>query len=188
MADLRLLTLALAAMVSLLVGAWCAGSRKVEAPRLAGQIVDKHTSEPIEGMAVYQGYSTMNRSILTSHTVGERDHRWTMTDAEGRFEFPAHVVAEALKDYVDIDPTPFIVLVHRDYGRPFVHVPEDRSQWESIVWEIEPDLRSLEAMRSTGSRCDLPCRDLAGASYEHCYELACNEPLPESRKAPERTR
>ena len=97
MADLRLLTLALATMTSLLTGAWCAGSRKVEVPRLAGQILDKRTSEPVEGMAVYQGYGTFNRMVGTHQGNGSRDLRWTMTDAEGRFEFPAHVVAEALK-------------------------------------------------------------------------------------------
>lgn len=176
MADLRLLTLALVTMASLLTGAWCSGSRKVEVPRLAGQILDKRTSEPIEGMAVYQGYSTMNRSILTTHTVGERDHRWTMTDADGRFEFPAHVVAEALKDYVDIRPTPFIVLVHRDYGRPFVHVPEDRSQWESIVWEVEPDERTRAWLADPGL-CNSVC-DLGGEAYYHCYEIACGVPFP----------
>ncbi len=188
MADLRLLTLALAAVASLLAGAWCAGSRKVEVPRLAGQILDKRTGKPVEGMAVYQAYGTMNRNILYEHTVGARDFRWTMTDAAGRFEFPAHVVAEALKNYVDLDPVPAIVLVHRDYGRPFVQVPEDRSQWERVVWEIEPEPSSLEALRSTGSECSAPCSDLEGDAYEHCYEFTCNQPLPEWRKAPEQGR
>jgi len=188
MADLRLLTLALAAVASLLAGAWCEGSRKVEVPRLAGQILDKRTGEPVVGMAVYQFYGTFNRTVGTHQGTGSRDFRWTTTDAEGRFEFSAHVVAEALRNYVEVGPVPAIVLVHRDYGRPFVDVPEDRSQWESIVWRIEPESYSLEAMRSTGSECSVPCSDLEGEAYEHCYELACGEPLPEWRRAPEQGR
>jgi len=180
--------LAVALLSILMLGAWCAGSRKVEVPRLAGQILDKRTSEPIEGMAVYQAYGTFNRMVGTHQGNGSRDFRWTLTDADGRFEFAAHVVAEALKSYVDIRPTPTIILVHRDYGRPFVDVPEDRSQWENIVWEIEPDARTVEAMQSTGSRCDLPCRDLGGESYAHCSEIACGKPRPDSRKISERTR
>ncbi len=104
-ANLRLLSAALALAATMLPAlAACGGSRRVEVPRLAGQILDKRTGKPIEGMAVYQFYETFDRMASVHEGTGSRDFRWTMTDADGRFEFPAHVVAEALKDHVKIDP------------------------------------------------------------------------------------
>lgn len=189
MANLRLLSaVALIASWSLVATSCGSGSRRVEVPRLAGQIVDKRTGEPIEGVAVYQFYETQNHSILTDHGAGSRDFRWTMTDTDGRFEFPAHVVAEALRNFVSVYPAPAIILLHRDYGSPNVNAPEDRTEWESIVWEIEPDVRSLEDMQSTGSRCGNPCSGLDGESYDHCYQIACRRPRPEGHGMPERAR
>jgi hypothetical protein len=148
----------------------CYGSRKVEVPRLAGQILDKRTGKPIEDMVVYQSYGTFNRMMAGTHEGGgQRDYRWTITDAEGRFEFPAHVVAEALKNYVDIKPKPSILLLHRDYGRPLVYVPEDRSRWEQIVWEVEPAAQSL---RDIAQRCSSVC-DLEGEAYADCCTRLC---------------
>jgi hypothetical protein len=135
-------------------------------------------------MVVYQSYVTHNRMLAGTHEDGrERDFRWTTTDAEGRFEFPAHVVAEALKNYVDFDPRPAILLLHREYGRPLVSVPKDPSQRESIVWEVEPERMSLERMRDE-TDCDLVC-DLGWPAFAHCYEYSCGRPFPDSRKPPE---
>ena len=101
MAHLRLLAVAIALVsaASTLSCSRCSGSRSVEVPRLAGQILDERTGKPIEGMTVYQVYSTFNKMMVgAAHEGGgERDERWTTTDAEGRFEFAAHVVAEDLK-------------------------------------------------------------------------------------------
>lgn len=189
MANLRLLSaIALLVAWSLAATSCGSGSRRVEVPRLAGQILDARTHEPIEGVAVYQFYGTFNRRVGIHQGTGSRDFRWTMTDADGRFEFPAHVVAEALKNFVRIDPSPAIVLMHHEYGRPLVYVPEDRSQWESIVWEIEPDARSLQYMQFEDSRCSNPCGDLEGESYNHCYQIACRRPRPRGHGLPERTR
>lgn len=186
MARLRLLAVAIAMMlaVSAVSCARCYGSRKVEVPRLAGQIIDARTRRPIEGMVVYQSYGTFNRMMAGTHEGGgQRDFRWTETDAEGRFEFPAHVVAEALKNYVKIKSKPSILLLHRDYGSPLVYVMEDRSLWESILWEVTPEPRSLGRMRSE-HECDLVC-DLGWPAFAHCYEYSCGKPLPDSRRPPE---
>lgn len=172
MAHLRLLAAAITMMVSVsaVSCARCYGSRKVEVPRLAGQIIDTRTNEPIEGMVVYQSYGTFNRMMAGTHEGGgQRDFRWTETDAEGRFEFPAHVVAEALKNYVDIKPKPSILLLHRDYGRPLVYVTEDQSQWESILWKVKPDLQSL---RDIEDDCSAVC-DLEGEAYADCCTRMC---------------
>ena len=185
MARLRLLGVAIAVVlaISVVSCARCYGSRKVEVPRLAGQIVDSRTKKPIAGMAVYQRYGTYNTMMAGTHEGGgQRDIRWVITDSEGRFEFPAHVVAEALKNYVHIDSTPAMLLLHRDYGRPLVYVPENREQWESIVWEVEPESVSLEWLK-TGDLCSVVC-DLSGAAYAHCFEYACGRPLPPGRRGP----
>jgi hypothetical protein len=177
---LRLLTIGVALVIaaSLASCSRCYGSRRVEVPRLAGQILDKRTGKPIEGMAVYQAYETFNRMAAGGHGSGggERDFRFTMTDADGRFEFPAHVVAEALKNYVEIDPEPWIHLVHREYGTPLVYVPKDSALREQIVWEVEPAAESFARWKS---ECGSWCRDLEDHdAYHHCYQLACGEPVP----------
>jgi len=170
--------------VSAVSCARCYGSRKVEVPRLAGQIIDARTNKPIEGMVVYQSYGTFNRMMAGTHEGGgQRDFRWTETDAEGRFEFPAHVVAEALKNYVDIKPEPSILLLHRDYGRPLVHVTENRSQWENILWEVKPDPATRTYLNDAVD-CSRVC-DLQGPAYEHCYEFACRRPLPDYQRLPD---
>lgn len=159
----------------------CYGSRKIEVPRLAGQVLDKKTKKPIEGMVVYQSYVTHNRMLAGTHEAGRaRDFRWTTTDAEGRFEFPAHVVAEALKNYVDIKPKPSILLLHREYGRPLVSVPKDRSQWESIVWEVEPAAQSL---RDIAQDCSSVC-DLEAEAYADCCTRLCG-PIDRCKAHPE---
>ncbi len=154
------------------------GSRRVEVPRLAGQILDKRTGKPIEGVAVYQFYGTFNYRASVHEGTGSRDFRWTTTDADGRFEFPAHVVAEALKNHVKINSKPSIRLVHRDYGGPLVRVPEDRSQWNDVVWEVEPDQRGIEDMKKGRPLCTDPCNDLDSDAFKHCYEVACGKPFP----------
>jgi hypothetical protein len=99
-----------------------------------------------------------------------------MTDAEGRFEFPAHVVAEALKNYVEIDPEPWIHLVHREYGTPLVYAPEDPALREKIVWEVEPAAESFDRWKF---ECGSWCSDLEDYdAFHHCYQLACGEPAP----------
>ena len=172
-------------VATLFLAACGSGSRRVEVPRLAGQILDARTQEPIEGVVVYQFYETFNRRAGTHQGTGSRDSRWTMTDADGRFEFPAHVVAEALRNFVHVYPTPAIILLHHDYGSPNVHAPEDRTGWESIVWEIEPDMRTLQYMQFEDSRCSAPCSGLEGASYNHCYQIACRRPRPKGHGVPE---
>ena len=190
MAHLRLLAIVMTFMLSanIMSCSRCYGSRKVDTPRLAGKIIDKRTGQPIEGMAVYQFYETYDRNAGPHQGTGSRDFRWVLTDAEGRFAFPAHTVAESLNNHVKIGSQPSIVLFERNYGGPLVNVPEDRSQWDSIVWEIEPDAQSLADLAAKSSRCSGPCSDLEGESYEHCYKLACGEELPPGRRLPERTR
>lgn len=183
MVRLRLLTIGVALVVaaSLSSCSRCYGSRRVEVPRLAGQILDKRTGKPIEGMAVYQFYETHNFHAAPHETIGSRDFRWTMTDADGRFEFPAHVVAEALKNYVEIGAVPTVVVVHKTYGRPLVVVPDDRAKWRDVVWNVDPDPQSLQDHRMM---CDLLCRDLEGDAYEHCFGIACDKPLPKGFRRP----
>lgn len=175
MARLRLLGVATAVVLAMSVVscARCYGSRKVEVPRLAGQILDKRTGKPIEGMAVYQFYETFNRRVGTHGGSGSRDFLGTTTDREGRFAFPAHIVAEALKNHVDIAAKPSVVLFHREYGGPLVLAPEDRAQWESIVWEVEPDVRTL---RQLADDCTAVCAGLDdGEIYADCCFRACGD-------------
>ncbi len=165
----------------------CGGSRRVEVPRLAGQILDKRTGKPIEGMAVYQFYGTFNRRASVHEGTGSRDFRWTMTDADGRFEFPAHVVAEALKDHVKIDHvSPRSGSSTATTEAPSSVCPKTARSGTNVMWEIEPEPGTLKLL---GKDCVRLCRDLDDdAAFEHCYQLGCGKPVPEYMKTPRRYR
>jgi hypothetical protein len=101
--------------------------------------------------------------------------RWMETDAEGRFDFPEQVAAEKVTRQMRVGPRPGVKLLHRDYGRPLVLLPDDPAQWSNVEFRIEPNRVTLEWIHGPDPRgwlselCGGPWSEEAG---EHCCQVA----------------
>ncbi len=171
MAGLRLLTVVFLVLAVLGVAGRCEGKPFV-APRIAGRIVDKRTGQPVAGMTVFVWYE-YDVTWSAEPKGGGFGTRWQETDAEGRFDFPEQVAAERVSRQVRVEPVPNVQLLHRDYGRPLVLLPDDPTQWSNVEFRIEPDRMTLEWIRDTRAHGARICGGPWGQeAYQHCCEVA----------------
>ena len=113
MADRRLL---IRAFVTTICSLACAGCLASHLPRVAGRVIDAETGKGVEGAGVYLIYDVQNALAFFGEPGGTAfDGGWTLTDSEGRFEFPARWTAEGGPVGI-VDGSPLVTWVHPQYG------------------------------------------------------------------------
>lgn len=146
----------------------------VETPPIAGRVIDERTGEPVEGaevfvMRVYEGHDLFHATGYFAHP------RWTTTDEEGRFAFPAHAyeIREESREGLELSPRPRMMLAHPDYGTPIVGLPRDAdpASWTSVTFEIEPRESSLKRMRESPDYPYYVCGDFPSEAEQRCCEV-----------------
>lgn len=162
--------LLLAGSIAALLGS-CSIPRTIELPRIAGQVVDARSSDPVEGAEVFVDYT------LTSHGFGQAvDYsyasRWTTTDAKGQFSFDPIRFRSSREATLD-DPLG-INLVHPRYGSIAIDRPDSRDAWGSLVLRISPDTRTLGTMKDPRLGISPVCgfASLDPPAYMRCCEVA----------------
>lgn len=176
MACVRLLTLVVA-----LVGCASCGSELpavVETPPIAGHVIDRRTGEPVEGAEVFVMRAYRGHDLF--HVTGYfAQPRWTTTDEEGHFAFPAHSyeVPEEIRDGLELSSRPRMMLAHPDYGAPIVGLSRDAdpARWTSATFEIEPVESDLSSLDRYPTNPDWVCSTFPGGAFKRCCEVLYSE-------------
>lgn len=138
----------------------------VWAPRVAGRIVDKETRQPIAGAPVFANYRILDGIGFEGGGASCCvELNWTKTDADGRFEFPAHRM-HPKRSFLDSIPSyPALYWLHPSYGRdaleywPFFEEAERYRDlnWENLELEMsrnEQFIRAVNEGKDFGYICD----------------------------------
>jgi hypothetical protein len=130
--------LALCASASLAAACAASGPQTYRADSVRGRVLDADTHQPIQGVNVVAHWSLRWPAGIESHGSGEIVLMEDVTDAQGRFSFPAWgptpVSAEFPKSATMSEWSPRLVFFKPRYDRvyafpPYVaHAPNDRSQ------------------------------------------------------------
>ena len=168
MADLRLLTAALALGALVATSCWTPRTRVLHTPVVAGRVIDHETHEPVVCAEVFV-YRYALTEAFPHNVPSVFAVRWTTTDAEGRFHFPAEetpVPEKLQRSELPPDRRPAIRVIHQRYG--VAGNATKITDVSHIEWEAIPNPRTLEALSDPGGYGSV-CGDL-GPGYYHCCE------------------
>ncbi len=173
MAGLRLLSAAALLLAALAASTGC--TREIEVPRIAGRLSDERTGKPIEGAALYLGFSGTNPLNIGGHgsgATGRLGEQIALTDENGAFEFQPYLFRVSWFVRV-ISGSPAVRIVHRSYGGNIIFLSGDSEGWTNLALDVAPNAHEVAGM--TRGFCDHPCGGLGIHTYAHCYELLCRE-------------
>lgn len=151
----------------------------IHTPRVAGHVIDSRTGEPVAGAEIFV-FNYVDVLFPGPEGLGSYEFagRWTTTDAKGSFTFPARWDFTVPRGITRNEKL-YLVLVHRDYGSPLINTPDNPAKWKSLELRIQPDPKTLEAMKDVLNIIDV-CRSLSGDAlsddaWDHCCRIVYGE-------------
>lgn len=174
MADLRLLRSVLAplALVVLLApSCWTMPTRVVHTPEIAGRVIDHETGEPVVGAEVFVSRFAATNYVGHSGASVFYGTRWTTTDEQGRFAFPAEdtPVPPDIQRWEQFSDEPGVVVIHPGYGRA-QNAHKIGDDYAHIEWEAVPDSYTLDFWKRRWGAGAI-CGNFDRPGYLHCCEF-----------------